>query len=153
MRPAEWAVLGAVMLAAAFGGCRKGLAMGESRPARASAPLVWRTIPADVVEVLWSRRHHSTGFGVPIPPPAWNEGFARQMELRFSTPLESAKVSAFGVGPRHRVPLLDERRVRGAAVSLALPALTLDRVEVVVHHHLRTPPLPPEVRVGREVRP
>jgi hypothetical protein len=128
------------------------LAAGLVALAAAPAPLAWTAIPADEVAVLYSRRHHSTRFGIRLPPPRPHEGFARQMNVTFPRSLDSAKVNAYGSGPRHRVMLLDEQRVRGNAFAMSLPPLTLDWIEVEVHHHLRTPPLPPEVLVGREVR-
>jgi hypothetical protein len=43
--------------------------------------------------------------------------------------------------------------VRGEVLEVPLPPLTLERIEVVVHHHLRPQPLPPEVRLGRVPSP
>lgn len=150
MKPVTLAMVAAALLALSIGGCRRGMCMGQTKPADGAA-LVWTTVPADQVELMWSQRGHASGFGVPLPAPAPGEGPVRRVAVRFPSPLDSAKVEVIGIGPRHRVAL-DDRRVRGRELAVALPALTLERIELVVHHHLRTPPLPPEVRVGREVR-
>ena len=152
--PGALVMLLASALALGAGGCRKSLGMTGAKAARALGPLVWTAIPADDIAVLVSRPRHSTRFAIAVPPaPAeGTAGAVRQVEVRFARPLDSAKVNAFAAGPRHRVMLLEEKRVRGDALALAVPALTLDRIELEVHHHRRTPPLPPEVRIGREVR-
>lgn len=156
-RPVKVAMVVSALLALSIAGCRRGLCMGKpgaavAAPVAPAPALAWTTVPADEVEVMWSGRHHSTAFGVALPPPAAGEGNLRQVELRFGGSLQSAKVDVVGIGPRHRVALLDEKRVRGNAVAVPVPALTLERVEVVVHHHARAVPLPPQVRVAREVR-
>jgi hypothetical protein len=86
-------------------------------------------------------------FGIPLGQPG-----VRRVELRFGGALNGARVDAYASGPRHQLPVMEDRRFRGDTVVVALPELTLDRVEVVVHHHLRPTPLPPGVRLGREVR-
>jgi hypothetical protein len=142
MRPGKAILLLAGLAAFAFGGCRLGMCAGRSKP-----PLTWTAIPADQVEV--TSLEHSTSFAVKLPPSA---SPARRIELRFPRPLDAAKVEALGSGPNHRLAPLYETRVRGNTLAFDTPALTLDRLDVVVHHHLRPPPLPPEVRVGK-VRP
>jgi hypothetical protein len=143
MRPANLILLLAGLAAFSFGGCRRGWCGSRSKP-----PLAWTAIPADQVEV--SPLEGSTSFRVTLPPDA---SPARRIELRFPRPLDAAKVEAVGSGPRHRLTPLHETRVRGNTLAFDTPPLTLDRLDVVVHHHLRPPPLPPEVRIGKEVRP
>jgi hypothetical protein len=143
MRPGKPLLLVAGLAAFSFGGCRLGLCSGRSQPA-----LTWTSIPADQVEV--TPLEHSTSFSVTLPPAA---SPARRIELRFPRPLEAAKVEALGSGPHHHFTPLHETRVRGTTLAFDTPSLTLDRLDVVVHNHLRPPPLPPEVRVGKEVRP
>jgi hypothetical protein len=143
MRPAKVLLLLAGLAAFSFGGCRRGLCSSRSKPA-----LTWTAIPADQVEV--TPLEHATSFAVKVPPGA---APARRIELRFPRSLEAAKVEALGSGPHHRLTPLHATRVRGNTLAFDTPPLTLDRLDVVVHHHLRPPPLPPEVRVGKEVRP
>jgi hypothetical protein len=142
MRPGRSLLLLAALAAFSFGGCRRGLCSTE-RP-----PLTWTSIAADRVEV--TPLEHSTRFSVALPPAA---SPARRIELRFPRPLEAARVEAMGSGPHHRLTPLHETRVRGTTLAFDTPPLTIDRLDVVVHHHLRPPPLPPEVRVGKAVRP
>jgi hypothetical protein len=143
MRPANLILLLAGLAAFSFGGCRRGWCGSQSKPA-----LTWTAIPADQVQV--TPLEHATSFAVTLPPSA---APARRIELRFPRALEAAKVEALGSGPNHRLTPLHETRVRGNTLAFDTPPLTLDRLDVVVHNHLRRPPLPPEVRVGKEVRP
>jgi hypothetical protein len=143
MRPGKALLLLAGLAAFSFGGCRLGRCCGRGKPA-----LSWTAIPADQVEV--TPLEHATSFAVALPPEA---SPARRIEVRFPRPLEAAKVEALGSGPRHRFTPLHEARVRGNTLAFDTPPLTLDRLNVVVHNHLRPAPLPPEVRVGKEVRP
>jgi hypothetical protein len=143
MRPARTILLLAGLAAFSLGGCRLGRCCSRSKPA-----LTWTAIPADRVEV--TPLEHSTSFGVPLPPGA---SPARRIEVRFPRSLEAAKVEALGSGPHHRFTPLHEARVRGNTLAFDTPPLTLDRLDLVVHNHLRPAPLPPEVRVGKEVRP
>jgi hypothetical protein len=142
MRPGKALLLLAGLAAFSFGGCRMGLCSSR-KPA-----LTWTTIPADRVEV--TALEHSTRFAIALPSAA---SPARRIELRFPRSLEAAKVEALGSGPNHRLTPLHETRVRGNTLAFDTPPLTLERLDVVVHNHLRPPPLPPEVRVGKEVRP
>jgi hypothetical protein len=145
MRPPGKALALAGLVAFSFGGCRMGMCSSESKSAR---PLQWTSIAADDVEVTPLRR--STRFAVTLPPEA---SPARRIEIRFPRPLEAARVEALGTGPNHAFTRLHETRVRGNTLAFETPSLTLLRLDLVVHHHLRPSPLPPEVRVGREVRP
>ena len=104
-------------------------------------------ISADDVEV--NQREHTTSYTVRVPPEA---SPARRIEVRFPRGLEAAKVEALGSGPNHALTRLYQTRVRGNTLAFDTPALTLDRLDLVVHHHLRPRPLPPAVRVGKEVR-
>jgi hypothetical protein len=145
MRPTR---LGAVLvlaglLAFSIGACRRGMC---SQPAR---PLRWTSIASDRLEVV--PLEHSIRFGIPLPPGVSAAGPGRRLELRFPRALDAAKVETYGSGPGHPLTPLHEARVRGNTLALTLPPLTLDRLDVVVHHHLRPAPLPPEVRVGKEV--
>jgi hypothetical protein len=142
MRPGRALLLLAGLAAFSFGGCRMGMCSSRSKPA-----LTWTAIPADQVEV--TPLEHSTSFAVKLPPGA---SPARRIEVRFPRPLEAAKVEALGSGPNHRLIPLYETRVRGTTLAFDTPPLTLDRLDVVVHQHLRPAPLPPAVRVGKEVR-
>ena len=120
-----------------------GLCAAKARP-----PLAWTEISADDVEV--TQLEHSTSYAVRLPPEA---SPARRIEVRFPRALEAAKVEALGSGPNHALTRLYETRVRGNTLAFETPPLTLDRLDLVVHHHLRPRPLPPGVRVGKEVRP
>lgn len=143
MRPGRIIVLIAALAGFGLGGCRKGWCTAAPSPV-----LTWTTVGADDVEVV--RLEHSSRFGVSLPPSA---SPVRRIELRFPRPLEAAKVEALGSGPNHHFTRLKETRVRGNTLAFDLPPLTLQRLDVVVHHHLRPPPLPPEVRVGKAVQP
>ena len=144
MRRGGWWILAALAVVT-FGGCRLG--MGAAR--RPAAPLRWTVIAPDAVEVVEARPHHTVRFGVWVSAEA---GRPRRLELRFARPLDSARVDAYATGPHHEVTLVEGARVPGQALAVALPPLALDRIEVVVHHHLRPAPLPPEVRLGQEGR-
>jgi len=139
MRPGKLLLVLAALAGFSAGGCRAGWCRSQPRP-----PLAFTTIAADDVEV--TRLDHASRFAVALPPGA---SPVRRIELRFPKPLEAAKVEALGSGPNHHFTQLHETRVRGTTLAFDLPPLTLQRLDVVVHHHLRPPPLPPEVRVGR----
>jgi hypothetical protein len=79
--------------------------------------------------------------------------FVLLLELHFAGRLEAAPIDVRAYGPGHAVTLTRNLRVRGPLLALPVPALTRDRVEVVVHHHLRPQPFPPDVYLAREVRP
>jgi len=114
---------------------------------KGTAAVAWTAIPSDTVEVVPAE--HSVRFGITVPPALAAAAPGRQLELRFPRALDSAKVAVSGSGPGHPLTPLHETRVQGNTLALALPPLTLDRLDVVVHHHLRARPLPPEVRIGR----
>ena len=135
----------AALLALSLSGCRKGWCAGQGP---SSLPLTWISIAPDDVEVTPLGRR--TTFAVQLPPEA---SPARCIEVRFPRALEAARVEALGTGPNHAFTRLSETRVRGNTLVLETPPLTLLRLDLVVHHHLRSPPLPPQVRVGAEVRP
>jgi hypothetical protein len=139
-------VLLAGLATGGLGGCPPGRC-AESAP---SGPLTWTTIGADAVEA--TSLEHAVRFGFALPPASAHVGPPRRIQLCFARPLDSAEVEIFGTGPRHLLTKFDERRVPGTAAAIELPPLTFDRVDVVVHHHLRPVPLPPRVRVGQEVR-
>jgi hypothetical protein len=148
MRPVKIVFLLAGLATCWLAGCKKGWCFAErSRPA-----LAFTGVPADQIQATPAER--AMHFGVPLSPALGRARPGRQLEVRFAQPLDSAQVATFGSGPGHPLVALDERRVAGTTLALALPPLTLDRLEVVVQHHLRPPPLPPAVRVGlpREVR-
>jgi hypothetical protein len=139
MRPRRLLLVLAALATFSAGGCRRGLC--------APGTTAWTVIPAD--RVVTTPLGGSVRFAVDLPPaPAT----ARRIEVRFSRPLEAAQVQAYASGPRHPLALLAETRVRGATLALATPPLTLERLEIVVHHHQRRPPLPPQVLVAKAVR-
>jgi hypothetical protein len=138
MRAGLGGALSAVGLAALLGGCR-----GEDE-----AALVWTALDAGEVEVFEDRAHGLTRYRVELPPAERARASGR-LSITFQERLDGAKVDAEGVGPRHRLTLLREHRVAGAALAIPLPAARLDRVELLVHHHLRPPPLVASVRLGR----
>jgi hypothetical protein len=144
MRPARALLLLSGLAAFSFGGCRLGMCSSE-RPSR---PLQWTSIAADDVEVTPLGR--TTRFTVSLPREA---SPARRIEVRFPRDLQAAKVEVLGTGPNHALTRLHRTRVRGNTLAFETPPLTLLRLDVVVHHHLRPRPLPPEVWVGREVGP
>jgi len=135
--------LGALM--AFLAGCPKGVCASR---APASRQLTWITIPPDDVQVTPLGRR--IVFGVQLPPQA---SPARCIEVRFPRPLEAARVEVLGTGPNHASTRLHQTRVRGNTLVLEIPPLTLIRLDLVVHHHLRPAPLPPSVRVGAQLRP
>lgn len=141
MRPAKTVLLLAGLAALALGGCPRGQC--AETPA---GPLTWTAITPDAVEA--TPLEHSIRFAFALPA-----GQARRVQLCFSRPLDGAELEIFGTGPRHLLTKIDERRVSGDSVSVELPPLTFERVDLVVHHHQRPVPLPPRVRVGQEVRP
>ena len=143
MRRAKLVLVLVGLVAFSMGGCRRGMC---AQPVR---PLVWTALPADAVEV--TELEHVVRFEVPLPAQTARAGRTRRIELRFSRPLDSAKVETFGSGPR-RLMIKVQERVRGEALAVDLPPLEFERVAVIVHHHLRPVPLPPEVRIGQEVR-
>jgi hypothetical protein len=63
------------------------------------------------------------------------------LEIRFRAPLDGARVSAVGAGPRTRATLLRDKRVGGDTVVVPLGPARTDAVEVRVHRHLRPPPI------------
>jgi hypothetical protein len=114
---------------------------------RGPKTLTWTDLPAHAIHVYEERGHRRTHYCVQLP-----EGHtARAVELRFASSLAGAKVDAWASGPSGQVTLLHERRMRGGIVAVTLPPLALGYVEVVVHHHLRPPPLLRLARVAREV--
>jgi len=144
MRPARALLALVGLVAFSFGGCRLGMCASE-RPA---CPVEWTWIAAD--DVVVTSRGRTTRFTVSLPRGG---SPIRQIEVRFPRDLRAAKVEVLGTGPNHAFTRLHQTRVRGNTLAFETPTLTLLRLDVVVHHHLRPRPLPPEVWVGREVGP
>jgi hypothetical protein len=143
MRPAKVMLVVAGLAAFSMGGCRRGMSAPR-------AALQWTTIAPDRVSAIG--HHHWVLYGVKLPPELGRASAGRRVELRFQRPLDAAKVTIYGSGPGHQLAPLEERRVGGKILALALPPLTFDRLDIEVNNHLRPTPLPPEVRIGQEVR-
>lgn len=77
----------------------------------------------------------------------------RTLTVRFGRALDSAKVDVVVEGPRGRQVLLDERRVSGAVLALAVPLPEANRALVTVHTHLRGAVALDSATVERAVRP
>jgi hypothetical protein len=142
-------IAGLVALAGA--GCRKGWCAGHRERGRTQPGLVWKTASADAITIREDRDHRRVSYGVQLPTQT--EPALRQVQLRFRDPLEGAKVDASGSSARAGVTLLHEQRFGGDVVTVDLPGVPLDTLEVVVHHHLRRVPILRDVRFGSEVRP
>ncbi len=76
---------------------------------------------------------------------------ARRAEIDFAEDLRGAKVDATLYGGGNRFPLADERRISGRRLQLDWSYPDGASLVVVVHHHLRTEPIPTGWRFGRSI--
>jgi hypothetical protein len=153
MRAARWILLGAALAALAGAGCRKAWCAGRcDRMRQPPAPsLTWTIAGSDAITISEDHDHRRVRYGVQLPPT--QAAPLRQVQLRFRDGLGGAKVDARGASARAEVTLLDDRRFGGDAITVDLPGVRLDSLDVVVHHHLRPAPILRDVRFGSEVRP
>lgn len=143
------AALALVLLAG--GGCREGWTLGLPGQSPPAAPtLAWTAVEAGALTLVDEQAHRTVRYRVAL---SQGGAGAAAVEVRFHRPLDGAKADAFGLGPHGRHTLLHERRVGGDTVVIPVGALPVEAVEVVVHHHLRPPPLLYAARVGRPVTP
>jgi len=120
--------------------------------ARPEPVLAWQEVEPAALVVNNDAALHAVRFSIHVPagpvatPPSPP---VVAVEMVFFDPLDGAKVDASATGPRHTVTLLEHKRFAGDTVTMPLAALPLTDVEVVVHNHLRPPPVIRRVRVGR----
>ena len=163
MRDHKWlrgALLPLAMLAlAASAGCDgKGAAhwLAGRFPGQRARPepvLAWQEVDPAALVVNNDASRHAVRFSIHVPagPVALPSPPVVAVEMVFFDPLDGAKVDASATGPRHTVTLLEHKRFAGDTVTMPLAALPLTDVEVVVHNHLRPPPVIRRVRVGRSL--
>jgi hypothetical protein len=145
VRPGS-AALGAILLVA-FAGCHERWLLGPFEGRRqAPEALAWSSLDPRDVDIVEQRSHGSVRYRVHLPGVAHSR--ALRLELRFREPLAGARVDAHGTGPRHALTLVNRRRVGGDTIAVPLAPLAFERVDVIVHHHLRAVPLVQEVRLG-----
>ena len=118
--------------------------------------LAWQEVDPAALVVNNDAALHAVRFSVHLPAAAGTTTVpttpvppAVALEIAFNDPLDGAKVDASATGPHHTVTLLQHKRFAGDTVGSPLPPLPLTDVEVVVHNHLRPPPVIRSVRVGR----
>ena len=148
-------VLLAVLALAPVAGCtRRGAAdwlagrlPGErARPAPA---LAWSSVDPGALAVNDDPAAHAVRFSIHLPAVTAAPANLAALEIGFRDRLEGAKVDATARGPRHTLRLLEHKRFAGDIIAIPLAPLPLDDIEVVVHNHLRPPPVIREVRIGR----
>jgi hypothetical protein len=152
MRAPRRLFLIAGLVALSGAACRRGWCsdLRDRQRPRPAPGLTWTTAGSDAISISEDREHRRVRYGVQLPLA--QQGL-RQVELRFRDELDGAKVDARGSSPRADVTLLHDRRFGGDAVTVDLPGVRLDSLDVVVHHHLRPAPILRDVRFGSEVRP
>lgn len=119
----------------------------DRRAPRPAEVLDWTPLATDSVDLVETRSPGRVRYRLLLP--AGRGARERRLEVRFRERLEGAKVDARGTGPRHALTLLHEKRVGGSTVSIPLPTVALEAVDLLVHHHRRPLPLVAEARVGR----
>lgn len=120
----------------------------------APAPaLAWQDLEPAALVVNNDPVLHAVRFSIHLPASAGPAKPAQPaplaLELGFQDPLDGAKVDATASGPLHTITLLDHKRFGGDTVVAPLPPLPLTDIEVIVHNHLRPPPVIRRARVGR----
>ena len=122
--------------------------------ARPEPALVWTNVDPAALVITEEPTLRAVRFSIHLPAIAAARASASNLaalEIGFRDRLDGAKVDARAAGPRHTVHLLDERRFAGDTVVVPLAPLPLTDVEVVVHNHLRPPPVVRQVRLGRRL--
>jgi len=142
--------VGLLVAAAALGaGCRRGWLFGPlGREPPPVENLAWTEAPADALAVTEGEPRGAVSYAVALPPAAGAPPL-RRVELRFAQSLDGARVDVQAIGPRGWLTLVDGRRTGGDTVSIPIPPVDADRLQVTVHHHLRPLPVVAEVRFGR----
>jgi hypothetical protein len=134
----------ALLAATVFGaaGCRGRWPFTGHAPieARDGAKIAWRAVDASAVEVVDQGERGGVRYRVHLPP-ADAGGGARHLAISFERPLDGAKIDAVAAGRGNAQPLAHDRRVGGSRVDLPLGTMRWESVDVVVHHHLRQPPI------------
>jgi hypothetical protein len=127
--------------------------LADRFPGQHSRPvpvLAWQEVDPAALVVNNDAALHAVRFSVHLPAAAATKlPPAVALDVAFNDPLDGAKVDASATGPLHTVTLLQHKRFAGDTVATPLPPLPLTDVEVVVHNHLRPPPVIRSVRVGR----
>ncbi|HEX2657057.1 MAG TPA: hypothetical protein VHU40_02240 [Polyangia bacterium] len=150
------AVLAMLALAANAGCDARGAArrlVDRFTGSHAAPALAWQDVEPAALVVNNDPVLHAVRFSIHLPPSAGSRKQALPapvaLELSFQEPIDGAKVDATASGPLHTITLLDHKRFGGDTVAAPLPPLPLTDVEVIVHNHLRPPPVIRRVRVGR----